>query len=238
MDRRLSIAFEEIVAASHNKERCDALCFAILVKSTYTNSKLYYHSVRELKRIFHIGQDKLRTVIRDCIRFGYAAHVGDIMDFRRLSRRGGRNILIQTTTSLKETEKLLREQLILSKVRQVEFMENSVLKAYAEDQPVSKRDLRKIKKYDMNAERNSFSGTISRGTLARTAGCSLRTADTLISNLKRKGKIQVKRNIELLPTSMTDWAMSEYNAYENHFFVCKNGRGFYLSLPNTYTTIS
>lgn len=237
MDRRLNIAFSELVAASHNKERRDALCFAVLVKSRYTNSRLYHHSVRELKQMFHIGQDKLKKVLKDCVRFGYAISSGSAVIFRSLSRKGEKNILIETQSSLKETEKLLREQLILSKIRQVEFLDNSVLKAYAKGKPATRRDLRNIKRYDMNTNRDSFSGTITRDTLARTAGCSIRTVDSLIGSLKRKREVRVRRNIEWLPSSMTDWAMNEYNAGGNPFFACRNNLGYYLSLPNTYSTI-
>lgn len=237
MDRRLKIALSELTAASQNKGMFESLCFAVLVKSTFVNSRIYPHSIRESKEIFHIGQDRLKRVIQGCLRYGYATAEGDVIVFRSLTHKKARNVIIETQTSFKGVERLLREQLILSKIRQVEFMENKVSKAFAENRMVSRRDIRIIRRYNMNSERDSFSGTISKRTLADVAKCSISTATSLIKDLKAKGEIRVKRNIEKLPSKVDISFMSLYNADENPFHIHRNQSGFYLSLPNTYCTI-
>lgn len=76
--RRVTINISALIAdkARQDKRHLDALAFACLIRINFGNSHCKYRKFTELKEFFHMGQDKLKRVIKDALEFGYIVEDG------------------------------------------------------------------------------------------------------------------------------------------------------------------
>lgn len=81
----------ECVAAVNNKDRLEALAFALLIKLTFQNSIVKSTSIRKLTYIFRMGWTKLSKVLKNALRYGYIVKEGDIYFAPSLKQRGSFN---------------------------------------------------------------------------------------------------------------------------------------------------
>lgn len=82
--RRLLISVHILRYIVGNKDRIDALAFAILIKQHRVNSLITHATQRKLKSLFGIGADKLRKVIADGLNSGFLRREGDSLVANRL----------------------------------------------------------------------------------------------------------------------------------------------------------
>ena len=74
--------------AIYSKEKMEALAFSIMVKQTFTNSTVNFATVRKMKTIFGIGQDKLARIIKNGIGYGYFERRGKDLFAKKLKGAG------------------------------------------------------------------------------------------------------------------------------------------------------
>lgn len=156
MVRHLYLSFVEAQEAIQDKERFDALCFAMLIKANFANSCLYKRSYRQLKDFFHIGVEKLRKVAKNAKKWGYIHEEGDgRIVSHTLKAKGRRNIIIQVTNmevitndkdekksqstmTIKGVEHAIRKQMLLAHIENVNHFGNLTKKMSERDNPKSK----------------------------------------------------------------------------------------------------
>lgn len=78
MDKRRKINISARIAeqARQDKNHLDALAFACLIRINFGNSHCKYRKFSELKAFFHMGQDKLKRVIKNAREYGYIVEDG------------------------------------------------------------------------------------------------------------------------------------------------------------------
>lgn len=89
--RYIYIGISECVLAVRNKDRLEALAFALLVKLTFVDSIIKSTSIRQLTHIFRMGWTRLSRVLDNALRYGYIVKEGDTYFVPTLKQRGTYN---------------------------------------------------------------------------------------------------------------------------------------------------
>lgn len=215
--RRLS--WKELKAAKVDRAHFEALCLSMFIKSEFDNSLIYKRKARELKLYFRIGYEKLKRVLEDAIRFGYAEERKDgsiffrslkaspedkedfdiILSFKRAIKRGER-----ATQTIKSVEREINMKMLGAHIEHVNSIENikkmlrepNSTKEYKSAIRKSKKtyvDSRKTTLYEKHVssheEYNALKSGVSKRNLSRVIGKATQTTHLLIKQMKKDGVI-------------------------------------------------
>lgn len=236
MERTLRISSAIVKEAVVDKDRFEGLCFSILIKAKFTNSLLYAHSIREMKSIFGMGQTKLKRVLNNAIKFGYITKEGDSYRSLSLIRKKSRVFRISPSPSFKDIDYTLRGVCMKDKVLGMEFFRNTIYNSRRGTLASIKENRKKIKRYGMHQENNTFNGSISKGRLSKVLCCSKSKLNKVIRSLVQGREIEVVVNT-LKIDALSRWGMVSYNDFVGKFFIRQTGNEFYLVLPNKYRVL-
>lgn len=81
----------ECISAVNDKDRLEALAFALLIKLTFVDSVVKSTSIRQLTFIFRMGWTRLSRVLNNALQYGYVVKEGDIYFVPTLKQRGSFN---------------------------------------------------------------------------------------------------------------------------------------------------
>lgn len=235
--------YNEIKYAIQRKETFDALCLAILIKSKYTNSILYSHSVRELKEITHLGRERYNACIAIGLKVGYFSRQKEDIKVRKFHIGSQRFIKIpKGIMTMTEIRAFLRKQLIINRANQISWVKNIVNKGQSDSKKVSKRVMDAYRKLQnqttMDLTSTDTIGTITNKTLAKFLHCSVTSVHTLLKQLVKEGKIRIvatykeldlKKKLPLYKGYIPD--------YEGDFFVIKHEGKTTMQMGNTIVVL-
>lgn len=84
--RKLLVGTDMLRFVAGNRDRIDALAFAIMIKQERINSTITGTSQRNLKKIFHMGSDTLRRVIENGMKYGFLRREGNRIIANKICR--------------------------------------------------------------------------------------------------------------------------------------------------------
>ena len=85
------IGMNECIAAVRDKDRLEALAFALMVKLTFVDSVIKSTTMRQLSRIFRLGNKRLSRVLKNALRYFYIVKEGNTYYVPSLKQRGSFN---------------------------------------------------------------------------------------------------------------------------------------------------
>lgn len=128
MVRKLWIGTETLRFVAGNRDKIDALAFAIMVKQERINSTITNCSQRNLKKVFHMGSDTLRRVIDDGLEYGFLRRDGNrlvankICQNKKLGYKIARQIFIEAKykngdhLTLSNVRTIIEEAIIVNQI--------------------------------------------------------------------------------------------------------------------------
>lgn len=117
--RKLRIGTEVLRMVAGNKDRIDALSFAILIKQERINSLITNPTHRKLKETFGMGADKLRKVLRDGLEFGFLRYDGGSLVACKLHTNKFYSVVLKKDWFEEAKKKNKKKRLTLADVREI-----------------------------------------------------------------------------------------------------------------------
>lgn len=207
-----------------NPRMLDALSFALLIKLNYTNSAVYPKSIRELKSLFHMGQDKLKRVLADAEKYGFITRDNGIVRANRVREKRGLNIRLFYSLSRmrKQTIKItdikddIRKSILLNHfkiVAKIRDTTRELQKSKDESAHTTKKrydgaksfaircmnpqelePTEEVKKGESKPTIKIING-VSKRNIAKKAHCSISKAHRLVREMRRDRMVFVTANL-------------------------------------------
>lgn len=249
----------ECVAAVNNKDRLEALAFALLIKLTFQNSIVKSTSIRKLTYIFRMGWTKLSKVLKNALRYGYIVKEGDIYFAPSLKQRGSFNKKLKfsegtlssatdgrTKYLLNDLVKIIRKEVFKNHIKkQTAFCDTaSVVNAPSEHTEYVRNKARLKRMCGITSVSDDRLKNAKRLSIARSMkvmGTKRSTTKTLIKEMINSGEII--RKFENIPVGMDykelekNYAMQQAvykaNEYGGHIHIWRGA--VYIQVANHYS---
>lgn len=117
--RKLWIGTNVIRFVAGNRNRIDALAFAVMVKQVRRNSLIQKATQRNLKKVFHIGADTLKRVVDDGLKWGFLRKEGSNLIANKICENKKLGYLVRKSLFLEAKYRNKRDYLTLSSVRSI-----------------------------------------------------------------------------------------------------------------------
>ena len=165
--RKLWIGTETIRFVAGHRDRIDALAFAIMIKQERRNSLILNATQRNLKKIFHVGADKLRRLIRDGERLGFLRWYGKSLIANKVCQNKHLGYIVSSerffeastaqdgrlSLSLTKARNIIEEAIIVNQVSMQDSCKDTHNRATA---GTSARAIRSAQKRERRMLRNGF----------------------------------------------------------------------------------
>ena len=123
---RIYISIRETESVLNDKNRLEALSFALCMKVNFRSSAIKNPTIRRCKELFHIGTSRMTRIMRNGTRYGFLRKEGDLLIASpikekcsynyRLERKGTYKKNDKITFGLKDAIKMLREIILLNHI--------------------------------------------------------------------------------------------------------------------------
>lgn len=208
----------ECMMAVQNKDRHDALAFALLVKITFADSIIKSTSIRKLTKIFRMGWKRLSRVLNNALHYGYIVKEGETYFVQPLKQRGSFNkklVFTKGTLSLSkdgrteyrfnEIKKIIRKETLKNHIRkQSDFLDTaSVVNAPVDDKEYRRNKARLKRMSGLTSVSDDLlkdSARLSINRIMKVTGTKRSTAKKLVKEMVAKGEII--RSFENIPVDM------------------------------------
>ena len=246
---RIYISIRETESVLSDKNRLEALSFALCMKVNFRSSAIKNPTIRRCKELFHIGTSRMTRIMRNGTRYGFLRKEGNLLIASpikkncsynyRLERKGTYKKNNEITFRLKDAMKMLREIILLNHISKQKNCSDTLCRVATAGKRATRSDSRRATRL-CGDSRTVYRGLSNRKVMQVT-NTKIYTARKLINELVSKKYVQrITRTIPLNAKA------SQYNVKDANIFNKENdGRGFifenhgelFLHISNDYNLL-
>lgn len=104
---KIYLSISESKVASQDKERLEALSFAILIKLNFNSSAIKYSNIRYCKELFHIGTTRIMRILKNGYKYGYLKKIDNTIIACKIKKENDFNIIIKRNNTYKDNKKII-----------------------------------------------------------------------------------------------------------------------------------
>lgn len=199
--KTIKVSLSYIQEMMTSKEDFDVLAFCLLVQLNLNTPKIYRATMRRLKEVTRLGNDKLKRIIDYCVAHGMITRESNgtltihslnkddvyLYKFSNKYQKRNRTQKLSFNLTLKDVKDMLRKAVVANKIKEIEGIRETILLT---KNPRTLKDYRKGRNLRKRLSVWGENYFISNSKLASTANCSISKLRQIKNQMLQRKEIE------------------------------------------------